>query len=159
MNSRSFFHKFSYLQYPLIALSLWFILQPAIHGPEVFLESLNLYLLFISLAVSVSTLQDTTKTQNKLSLKVWQDPGKGSMFLMFIGMSAAVFTLAGLLLLLVFTEEALTQISFGLLALGLAMIGMLRAAIEMFEYHRLDKNSPPPEAVQTERETNSRLEM
>ncbi|MFV8226477.1 hypothetical protein [Christiangramia aquimixticola] len=37
------------------------------------------------------------------------------------------------------TSGILSEISYGLLALGIGYIGILKVAIEMFENHRLDK--------------------
>ena len=39
-------------------------------------------------------------------------------------------------------SEVLEQMSFGIIVLGIGLIGMLKSAIEMFENHRLDKNLP-----------------
>jgi len=38
-------------------------------------------------------------------------------------------------------DEIPNNITFGILVLGIGVIGMLKSAIEMFENHRKDKNA------------------
>lgn len=82
-----YFHKVSYLQYPFMAVALWYVIKPYTYlfdDPEnYFLIALADYqnmLIFLGIGISFSTLQDTTKTQNNFSKKVWQSPRKGKAF-------------------------------------------------------------------------------
>lgn len=88
MDFRKFFHYVSYLQYPLMLLALYFAFKPYFFGfdqlkekPELVFENLNSLLIFMGLAVSFSSLQDTTKTQNKFSEKIWRSPKKGKIMI------------------------------------------------------------------------------
>ena len=64
---------------------------------EVDWRLVNNMLVFMGLAISFSTIQDTTKTQNKFSRKIWQSPAKGKMFLILISFSILVFLVLGLI--------------------------------------------------------------
>ena len=141
IDTRDLFHKISYLQYPLILIGAYFSLMPYIQGFHTLWENLNNLLIFMGLAVSVSTLQDTTTTQNKLSQRIWEDPLKGKIVLGLIVGLVFFFILTGIFGAFFSTDERLNQLSFGLIVLGIGVIGLLKAAIEMFENHRLDKNT------------------
>ena len=138
-NPRDIFHKISYAQYPLMFIAVIYALKPYISGFESFFENYNYTLIFMGLAISFSTLQDTTKTQNKLSRKTWENPRKGKRVLVLMGCMALFFLLAGLYGMYVSKIDGLQQVSLGLLVLGIGLIGMLKSATEMFENHRLDK--------------------
>ena len=148
MSFRTFFHYISYLQYPLMLLGVYFMIEPYLHGfenvnenPNVLFQSLNSVLIFMGLALSFSSLQDTTKTQNKLSENIWKDPKKGKILIGVIGFQILSAIVLGLLGYYFIEGGVLKQLSIGLIVLGLGMFGFLKAAIEMFENHRVDKNS------------------
>ena len=69
-----FFQKISYLQYPMMLIAMYFAIKPYTYIFEAGMENqdkmfadLNSLLIFMGLGISFSTLQDTTKTQNKFS--------------------------------------------------------------------------------------------
>ena len=97
-------------------------------------------LVFLGLAISLSTLQDTTTNQNKLSKNVWESPKKGKIAITIMSLATLAFITLGLIGFLNTKENVHKEISFGLIVLGIGMIGLLKAAIEMFENHRKDKN-------------------
>ena len=139
MNARDLFHKISYLQYPLMLIAAGYVIMPYIEGFDKYLYYLNYALVFIGLGISFSTLQDTTKTQNKMSLRIWQDPAKAKKFLAlfsFMTLAAMVFGLVGLFAA---PDRVLSDISLGLVVLSIGMLGMLKSMLEMFENHRIDK--------------------
>jgi hypothetical protein len=142
MNIKQTFHRISYLQYPLMMTGVYFIAQPFFNNFNGLLEAYNFALVFMGLSISFSTLQDTTKTQNKASLKVWQSPTKGKIFLAIITSLALLFILLGLTGFIANTDNALQELSLGLMVIGIGLIGLLQVAIEMFENHRLDSNPP-----------------
>ena len=76
---RQIFHIVSYLQYPLIVFSLFqyipFILSLAKGAPD--WDALNFALTIYGVSISFSTLQDTTKVQNKFSKNIWENPNQG----------------------------------------------------------------------------------
>lgn len=144
MNYKTFFHYISYLQYPLMLVSLYFAFKPYLQGaeqldPDVIFESLNSLLIFMGLAISFSSLQDTTKTQNKFSERIWKNPKKGKIMIALIGFQIFFLLGLGLVGFFVTKEGVLNQISIGFIVLSLGMFGFLKAAIEMFENHRTDK--------------------
>jgi uncharacterized membrane protein len=139
-NTRDLFHKVSYLQYPLMIVALYYAFKPYIVGFDTIWENYNFMLIFAGLGVSLSTLQDTTKTQNKISKRIWENPTKGKMMLVLIAITAVFLILTGLFGIYAATNEIIQQIAIGTIVFGIGLIGMLKAAMEMFENHRLDKN-------------------
>jgi preprotein translocase subunit Sss1 len=141
------FHMVSYLQYPLAILGLVFVIKPYITGFEVYRDNLSLLfkdlnsvLILMGLAISFSTLQDTTKTQNKISLRVWQDPLKGKIFLAVLSVFILGLIIIGMIGYFGTANTYLKELSIGIIILGIGLIGMLKTGIEMFENHRKDKN-------------------
>ena len=94
----------------------------------------------MGLSISMSTLQDTTKTQNKASQKVWEDPQKGKLFLIIMSLTTLFFIIMGMVGMFFTDKKALNDLSIGLFVMGIGMIGLIKAASEMFENHRKDKN-------------------
>lgn len=134
------FHAISYLQYPLLLVSLFYVVQPYFDGFQGFWQSFNKALIFAGVAISFSTLQDTTRTQNEFSKRIWQDPRKGRRALIVLAASAAVMLIVGLYGFLAAPAGIVQEVAFGLLMLGIGYMGLLKAAIEMYENHRLDKH-------------------
>lgn len=147
MNFRDFFHYISYLQYPLMLIGLYFMLKPFLfdfhllkENPNVIFESINSALIFMGLSISFSSLQDTSKTQNEVSRKVWEDPKKGKSMILVFCFTILFMLSFGLAGLFIAEEGIIKDLAIGTIVLGLGMFGMLKAAIEMFENHRKDKN-------------------
>lgn len=138
-NFKDLFQMISYLQYPLMVIGLIYVYKPLFLGKENMFEDYNNALIFSGLAIGFSTLQDTTKTQNKISKRVWENPKWGKIFLIYITIMTFFFILIGIIGLYLSSENAIKQLSIGILVFGIGMIGLLKAALEMFEHHRLDK--------------------
>jgi hypothetical protein len=138
---KAVFHRISYLQYVLMAVSLYFFAGFALtlDGTADW-GQLNTALVFYGIAISVSTLQDTTTTQNKISRKVWESPVYGKLFLGLIGLLVVAFLAAGLIGFIRLEEDTLKDVSFGLIVIGIGLTGILKSAGEMFDNHRLDRN-------------------
>lgn len=132
------FQAISYLQYPLLLVALGYMVYPYFGGFDTFWTSVNNALVFSGLAISFSTLQDTTKTQNDFSKKVWEDPRKGMLALMVISGTTLLFLALGIFGFFVSKGGILKEVSFGVLMLGLGYVGLLKAAIEMHEHHRVE---------------------
>lgn len=143
LNPRDLFHKISYLQYPMMLIGMFYSFKPYIVGFDTIWENYNYAFIFIGLGISFSTLQDTSKTQNKLSRKIWQNPKKGKFALLFLSFLAFFLLIMGLYGVYSSKNEVLEQLSFGIIVLGIGLLGMLKVAIEMFENHRIDKNNHP----------------
>lgn len=139
------FHAISYLQYPMIvaALAYYIPFVMSLINKPIDWSLLNQVLILMGVSLSFSTLQDTTKTQNKMSKKIWEDPRKGKVFLWIIASMAMFFIVIGLLALLLFEADQTQSVAVGLTVLGVGMLGMLKAAMDMFENHRLDKKHQP----------------
>lgn len=143
IDPRNTFHKISYLQYPFMLVGLFYAFKPYFVGFDTIWENVNYGLIFLGLGISFSTLQDTTKTQNKASKKVWESPKKGKFAISVMALMAIFLIVVGLYWLYISTSEILKQLAFGVIVLGIGLVGMLKVAIEMFENHRLDKNPLP----------------
>ena len=147
MNFKKFIHYKSYVQYPLMLTALFYVLSPYITGlkvlkqsPEILFDHLNTGLIFMGLATSFSSLQDTTKTQNKLSRKIWKHPVKGKITLVIMCLTIFFFLVLGLLGYFNAVNGALKTLSVGIIVFSLGMFGLLKAAMEMFENHRKDND-------------------
>lgn len=148
MSIRRFFQIISYLQYPLLLLALFFSIKPYLSGFEyvannfdVLLKDYNYVLIFAGLGISFSTLQDTSKTQNNLSKKIWENPIKGKRMIMLISGLVLVVLGYGIFGYFIAENEKIKELSFGAIVLGIGLIGFLKTAIEVFENHRNDKNT------------------
>ena len=143
-----YFHKVSYLQYPFMLVALWYAIKPYTYlfdDPENgLIRALTDYqnmLIFLGIGISFSTLQDTTKTQNNFSRKVWQSPRKGKFFIRMIASCIVFCFTMGICGLYYDQIPILNELSYGCIVLAIGMLGMLKSAIEMFEHHRLDKKN------------------
>lgn len=136
------FHLVSYLQYPCMLLGLFYCYKPVITNLEGFMNNIdallvefNKALVFIGLGTSLSTLQDTTKVQNKFSQRIYDNPRKTKFFLWIMMIQSVIYITLGLIGLFG-SIKFLQELSFGLIALGVGFIGMLKSAIEMADYQR-----------------------
>ena len=144
IDSTKIFHWISYLQYPMMAASIYYyyiFIKDINNGINI--DAINQILTLFGIALSFSTLQDTTKTQNKLSLRIWQNPKLGSRVLLAMVVFAFILFGAGLAGMFKSTNDAHKQLSIGLIVFGIGWMGLIKAAKEMFENHRLDKNPLP----------------
>lgn len=141
-----FFQKISYLQYPILLLAAYFAFKPytymfeeGFNHKDRIISDINSVLIFLSIGISFSTLQDTTKTQNNFSLRIWQNPKKGKIAIVYIAVLTFSVLIFGLSLFLFANKQLLKDLSVGIISLGIGLIGFLKAAIEIFNNHRLDK--------------------
>ena len=148
MSFTRFFHLISYLQYPLMAIALYFIFTPYIIGfdivvknPQLFFNAVNKTLLFAGLGISFSTLQDTAKAQNKFSRKIWESPRKGKAFIIFICCQIVLLLSFALYGYFVTTNPKIKELSLGTFVLAIGMISLLKAGVEMYENHQKAKQS------------------
>ncbi|MFT6961038.1 MAG: hypothetical protein ACJAWV_000740 [Flammeovirgaceae bacterium] len=141
-DTRKLFHLISYLQYPLMAGSLFFYVPFLIsivkRNPD--WNNLNNMLIFVGIAISFSALQDATKTQSKFAKRIWESPKKGKTMLFIMTITMFAFISVGLFGFYFTETEQLKSISIGLVAFGIGYIGLLKTAVEMFENHRIDRN-------------------
>ena len=151
LNFKIIFHYISYLQYPLMLIALYYGFSPYLSGidnlidkvkenPNLIFQQLNTCLIFMGLGISFSSLQDTTKTQNKFSKDIWGNPKKGKIAIIIMSLLIFLILNLGLIGYLNAVDGVLKDLSIGLIVFGLGMFGLLKAAIEMFENHRKDKN-------------------
>ncbi len=141
------FQIISYIQYPLLFVAMFFVFRPVFTGFETYWANLNNALIFAGLAVSFSSLQDPTKTQNNFSKKIWEDPKKGKAGLVVLSIVAFSFMIFGLSGIFLTTQGILNEVSIGLFVLGIGYIGLLKVAIEMFDNHRLDRQGVEEDAA------------
>jgi hypothetical protein len=127
-------------------IALYFAFSPYLQGmeklkenPDLLFHSLNSVLIFMGLGVSFSSLQDTTKTQNKFSKDIWENPKKGKITIAIISLLIFLVLVMGLIGYLSAGNGILKDLSIGFIVFGLGMFGFLKAAVEMFENHRKDK--------------------
>jgi len=141
--ARQFFHYVSYLQYPLMLLAMFFSVKPIIFGFDTIWADYNKLLVFMGLGISFSTFQDTQKTQNKLSKRVWENSRWGKIALLVMSLTTFWVLAFGMFGYFASENDIIRELAFGVIVLGIGLIGMLKAAIEMFENHRKDKQRSP----------------
>ncbi|MBE2211384.1 MAG: hypothetical protein IAE66_07225 [Xanthomonadaceae bacterium] len=145
-SSRDFFQWLSYLQYPALLVALgyvfksgWALSAGKTGGLALVYDDWNYVLLYAGIGIGLSSLQDPTKTQNEISRRVWQDPRKGRWMLILLAAYALGAMGVGLVGAYLAADSVVNQLSLGLVAFGLGMVGLLKTAIEMREHHRLDR--------------------
>ena len=127
------FHYVSYLMYPLMLVGLYYVYLPFFTDFKSLLSQYNKALVFIGLAISFTTLQDSKKTQNKFSKRIWENPKHSKIFLGYL--IILIFAILGFGFFCLFTTK-LNELAYGVIALGIGLIGMLKTALEMAEYHQ-----------------------
>ncbi|NOS91371.1 MAG: hypothetical protein HOP30_05585 [Cyclobacteriaceae bacterium] len=135
-DAKKTFHIISYLQYPFMIVSIYYCYRQMIMSGDVSFPDINKGLMFLGLGVSFSTLQDTTKTQNNISKRVFENPKYAQRFIFAVAMMIAFFIGIGLFGTLISNNSILNELAIGCLGLGIGMMGMLKAVIEMAEHHR-----------------------
>lgn len=133
--AKDFFHKISYLQYPIMAVAVFFCYRPLFSGLENIWADFNKGLVFLGLGISFSTLQDTTKTQNKISKRIFENPRYSRIFLIVLSFQIVLFIGMGLAGMFLSDIPALQELSFGFFMFSIGMLGLLKAAVEMAENH------------------------
>jgi hypothetical protein len=144
--ARDIFQWLSYLQYPALLVALgygaksgWTLATTGSGAWAMVYDDWNYVLLYAGIGIGLSSLQDPTKTQNEVSRRVWQDPRKGRWLLLLISFYTLASMVAGLVGAYLADTTVVNQLSLGLVAFGLGMVGLLKTAIEMREHHRVDK--------------------
>uniref|UniRef100_UPI0024907120 hypothetical protein n=1 Tax=Salegentibacter mishustinae TaxID=270918 RepID=UPI0024907120 len=144
MKVKNTFQIISYFQYPLMFLALFFVIKPSFSGLDnldILFLNYNSALIFLGLAISFSTLQDTTKTQNNFSKKIWTNPKKGKKMIFLISVVTFSTLILGISLYFFQKNVNLKELSFGIIVIGIGLIGFLKTAIDLFENHRIDKKT------------------
>jgi fatty acid desaturase len=143
--ARDLFQKVSDLQYPLYLAGLVYLVLPLTNQLQSLLSDYNKALVLYGLALSFSTLQDTTKSQNDFSLRIWQSPRHSKAVLTVIAVLVVLFLTFGLVGLVWSGLPVLPEIAFGVLSLGLGLLGVLKGGLEMAEHHQ-GKSATEPSA-------------
>jgi hypothetical protein len=134
--AKQLFQYASYLQYPLMLLGLYYVYLPFFNDFQSLFSEYNKALIFMGLAISFSTLQDSQKTQNKLSKRIWENVKYSKIFLTYLIFMTLGVLIFGVYSLVATTYPQLQELSFGIIALGIGMMGLLKSALEMAEYHQ-----------------------
>ncbi len=137
------FHLISYLQYPLMALGLLYLVKAnyilyTAKDIQSYLVALNTCLIFMGLGISFSTFQDTTKTQNNFSKKMWESKRKGGIALIAFSIFTLLLLIFGFIGYFSSGNEGLQNVSVGFIILAIGFVGLIKTAVEMYENHRKD---------------------
>lgn len=148
LSVRDVFQWVSYLQYPALLVAVGYAVKATLSiatagadGWSPVFDDANYVLLYAGVGIGLSSLQDPTRTQNEVSRRVWQDARKGRWMLALLALYALGAMAGGLAGAYLADSTVVNQLSLGLMAFGLGMVGLLKTAIEMREHHRLDKQS------------------
>lgn len=135
-DAKKTFHIISYLQYPFMIVSIYYCYREFVMNGAPSFPDINKGLMYLGLGVSFSTLQDTTKTQNSISRRVFENPRYAQRFIVIVSVLVGLFVAIGLFGTLISNNSILNELAIGCLGLGIGMMGMLKAVIEMAEHHR-----------------------
>jgi hypothetical protein len=130
---KQIFHLISYLQYPAMITGLFYALKPFFDGGNVDLENLNNGLVFVGLGISLSTLEDITKTQNNLFKLIRKNPRTGKTIIILMSVITFLILVLGIFGIFFSGNDMLNELYFGLILLGVGLIGFLKSAIEIIE--------------------------
>jgi hypothetical protein len=117
-------------------MTMFYVFKPYLNGFQDIWGNMNNALMFAGLSLSFSTLQDTTKTQNEISKKVWKNPLYSKIFIICILISTFIFFGLGTFGYFISEEGVIKEVAFGTLMLGIGNISLLKAALEMAENHQ-----------------------
>ncbi|MBI3219448.1 MAG: hypothetical protein HYZ44_08050 [Bacteroidetes bacterium] len=135
LDAKKIFHIISYLQYPFLIVSIYYCYREFVMSGAPSFPDINKGLMYLGLGVSFSTLQDTTKTQNSISRRVFENPKYAQRFIVVVAVLVAFFVDIGLFGT-ISRNPILNELAIGCLGLRIGMMGMLKAVIEMAEHHR-----------------------
>jgi hypothetical protein len=133
---KNIFNRISYLQYPLMVVGVFYCYRPLFTDISTLFVEMNKALVFLGLGISFSTLQDTKKVQNNFSKRIYQNPRSTKIFILIMSGMVLFFCAAGLAGFFMSEENAFSELAFGLISVGIGMIGMLKAAVEMAEHQQ-----------------------
>lgn len=142
-NPKQIFHLVSYLQYPIILVSIWFYIPfiLSLVNDNTDWVKLNYSLIFFGIAISFATLQDTKKTSLSFEKKIWGNPKKGKRFIFYIAFLVFSLLTFGIFGYFIASNTIIREISIGIIVLGIGFISFLKTGIEVFENHREDRNT------------------
>lgn len=135
-----FFHYLSYAQYPFMMVGLFYCYRPLFNGLELLFNDFNNGLVFFGLALSLSTLQDTRKTQNKISKRVFENTRYTKIFLVVLLIQILLYIAFGLAGMFTSAGNPLTELAYGLISIGVGLIGILKGGLEIAENLAKAKN-------------------
>ena len=135
-HAKQLFQYISYLQYPLMLIGLYYVYLPLFNDFQSLWVDYNKSLIFFGLAISFSTLQDSQKTQNKLAKRIWENRKYSKIFLTYLAFITLIILILGLYSLFTPSYPKLNELSFGIIAVGIGLIGVLKSALEMADYHQ-----------------------
>ena len=140
-NIKQIFHALSHIQYPLLLIGLFLIVKPIFKGfdflsenPEYLFQTYNNALIFFGLTLSFAALQDPSKTSLKYEKRIWKNPKKAKVILIFTIVTTVIFFIAGLLSFMV-KESVIKEFSYGSIILAIGLLGYLKLQIDMFDNH------------------------
>lgn len=138
---KQIFQIISYLQYPFMVLALFFTFKMLYEVSylglkELFYSNLNTVLVFMGIGVSFASLQDVTKTQNNFSKKIWKSKRKGKLVLLSFTLFVFLLFIFGGIGYFGSENKVLNELSIGMIVFGIGLMGMLKGAIEMYEYNQ-----------------------
>ncbi len=149
--TKQLFHVLSYIQYPFLLLGLFLAFKPFFKGfeylasnPEYLFGTYNKSLIFFGVALSFSTLQDSSKTSLKFERKIYSNPRKAKFYIIFTMLLVLVLFIYGFIGYFGLNQQSnvIYEFSYGSIIMGIGLIGYLKLQIEIFENLRADKKEP-----------------
>jgi hypothetical protein len=120
--------------------ALFYTLKPYLDDVPIDFENLNNALVFVGLGISLSTLQDTSKTHNKLFKLIRKNQKSGKRIIIIMSVITFLILALGIFGIFFSGNHMLNELYFGLILLGVGFIGFLKSATEVIENLKLDES-------------------
>lgn len=129
------FHYASFLQYPNLAMAIYYCYRPLFTGFESMVSDYNNGLLFLGIGLSFTSLADLSK-RTKIGDLVFGKKKRAMRWLIYV--CVLVITIFGIGILLHFfsPKEDLKQLSTGVFVLGIGVLGLLRMNLEIIKNYQ-----------------------
>lgn len=127
-----------------MAVALFYTYKPLFAGMDTMWEDYNKALIFIGVSLSFSTMQDYQRTQNKLSKIIYENPKYSRIFIIYMLILTLFLFCSGFFIIYLSNDENLRELSYGIIVLGIGMIGMIKMGTEMAVYHGTKKPKEIP---------------
>ena len=123
------------MQYPFLALALYYCYKPLIFEKDTMISDFNNGLLFLGIALSFSSLADIRK-RTKIGDKIYGNPKFAKRWIWYI--CILIVFIFGLAIFLHFFSESeeLKGLVVGMFILGIGVVGLLRMNLEMIKSYQ-----------------------
>jgi MFS family permease len=115
-------------------IALYYAIQPYFSGTGTDLVSLNNAMVFVGLGISLATLQDPSRSQNKVFRYISEHPGHGKRMIALMAVITLFIMIFGLIGFFQEKNQTLNELYFGFFLLGVGLIGFIKGAVDVMDF-------------------------